>query len=63
MSESKTVLIPGPRGVPLLGNIYDIEQEVPLRSINLMADQYGTFPRRNIQSFLQLTVRKALSID
>ncbi|KAH2128944.1 hypothetical protein KXW66_008789 [Aspergillus fumigatus] len=45
MSESKTVPIPGPRGVPLLGNIYDIEQEVPLRSINLMADQYGPIYR------------------
>jgi cytochrome P450/NADPH-cytochrome P450 reductase len=51
MSESKAVPIPGPRGVPLLGNIYDIEQEVPLRSINLMADQYGTLSWLNLPGF------------
>ncbi|EAW09509.1 bifunctional cytochrome P450/NADPH--P450 reductase [Aspergillus clavatus NRRL 1] len=45
MTESKTIPIPGPKGVPLLGNIYDIEQEVPLRSINMMADHYGEIYR------------------
>lgn len=63
MSESKTVPIPGPRGVPLLGNIYDIEQEVPLRSINLMADQYGTLSCLNILRFSPANIHKALSID
>lgn len=42
MSSSKEVPIPGPKGVPILGNIYDIEPEVPLNSIELLADNYGT---------------------
>jgi cytochrome P450/NADPH-cytochrome P450 reductase len=41
MSASKEIPIPGPRGVPILGNIYDIEPEVPLNSIDLLADNYG----------------------
>ncbi|KAJ5469625.1 Bifunctional cytochrome NADPH reductase [Penicillium diatomitis] len=41
MTTPKEVPIPGPRGVPLLGNIYDIEPEVPLNSIDLLADNYG----------------------
>lgn len=42
MSSSTEVPIPGPKGVPILGNIYDIEPEVPLNSIELLADNYGT---------------------
>ncbi|PWY92638.1 cytochrome P450 [Aspergillus heteromorphus CBS 117.55] len=45
MSEVKPVPIPGPKGVPFLGNIYDVEQEVPLRSYELMADSYGPIYR------------------
>lgn len=41
MSAPKEIPIPGPRGVPILGNIYDIEPEVPLNSIDLLADNYG----------------------
>lgn len=42
MTSSKEVPIPGPKGVPILGNIYDIDAEVPLNSIELLADNYGT---------------------
>lgn len=42
MASTKEVPIPGPKGVPLLGNIYDIDQEVPLNSLELLADNYGT---------------------
>ena len=38
-----SVPIPGPRGVPIVGNVYDIEREVPLNSMELMADHYGTY--------------------
>jgi cytochrome P450/NADPH-cytochrome P450 reductase len=57
MSESKTIPIPGPKGVPLLGNIYDIEQEVPLRSIDLLADQYGTLSSSIFRVLFKLTVK------
>ena len=42
MTSSNQVPIPGPRGVPFLGNIYDIEPEVPVNSFELLADNYGT---------------------
>ena len=41
MGSVKPVPIPGPKGVPYLGNVYDIDQEMPVRSFELMADQYG----------------------
>lgn len=41
MSSVQHVPIPGPKGVPFLGNVYDIDQEMPIRSFELLADQYG----------------------
>jgi hypothetical protein len=41
MASNKQVPIPGPKGVPFLGNIYDIEPEVPVHSFERMADSYG----------------------
>jgi cytochrome P450/NADPH-cytochrome P450 reductase len=49
MSASKEIPIPGPRGVPILGNIYDIEPEVPLNSIDLLADNYGESSRPSVK--------------
>lgn len=40
--SSTQIPIPGPRGVPILGNLYDVESEVPLNSLNLLAENYGT---------------------
>lgn len=37
MSES----IPGPRGIPFLGNVLDMDMEVPIRGLERLADQYG----------------------
>ncbi|CAI7589423.1 hypothetical protein PCG10_001646 [Penicillium crustosum] len=41
MASTKQVPIPGPKGVPFLGNIYDIEPEVPVNSFERMAESYG----------------------
>jgi cytochrome P450/NADPH-cytochrome P450 reductase len=41
MSSTDQVPIPGPKGVPFLGNVYDIEPELPLQSFERMADSYG----------------------
>jgi hypothetical protein len=41
MSSTGQVPIPGPKGVPFLGNVYDIEPELPLQSFERMADSYG----------------------
>ncbi|EIT73160.1 cytochrome P450 [Aspergillus oryzae 100-8] len=43
--KAEPVPIPGPRGVPLMGNILDIESEIPLRSLEMMADTYGPIYR------------------
>lgn len=41
--SSKEIPIPGPKGVPFLGNIYDIDKDVPIHSLELLADNYGTY--------------------
>ncbi|KAJ5252102.1 hypothetical protein N7489_002512 [Penicillium chrysogenum] len=45
MSSTDQVPIPGPKGVPFLGNVYDIEPELPLQSFERMADSYGPIYR------------------
>ncbi|KAJ5161058.1 Oxidoreductase FAD/NAD(P)-binding [Penicillium capsulatum] len=39
--SSKQIPIPGPRGVPILGNLYDVDSEVPLQSMIGLAETYG----------------------
>lgn len=41
MPVSQYTPIPQPPGVPLLGNVYDIDPELPLQSLELLADNYG----------------------
>ncbi|EFX05838.1 cytochrome p450 monooxygenase [Grosmannia clavigera kw1407] len=48
-----TVPIPGPVGLPVLGNLLDIDAEVPTQSFAHLAEQYGeiyqmTFPGNNV---------------
>ncbi|KAH8703590.1 putative fatty acid hydroxylase [Talaromyces proteolyticus] len=45
MTEQEYTPIPQPPGVPLLGNIFDIDGEVPLTSLELLADTYGPIYR------------------
>lgn len=33
--------IPGPKGLPLVGNILDLQDEVPLNAVERIADAYG----------------------
>ncbi|KDQ16559.1 hypothetical protein BOTBODRAFT_173064 [Botryobasidium botryosum FD-172 SS1] len=40
--------IPSPPGIPFVGNIHDIENEVPLRSVHLLAQKYGPIFQLNI---------------
>jgi len=35
------ISIPSPRGLPLVGNLFDINDEVPTRALERLADQYG----------------------
>ena len=35
--------IPGPAGWPLLGNVSDIDPEVPIKSLMDIADKYGNY--------------------
>ena len=45
-----TTAIPSPPALPLLGHITQIEKEVPLRSFELLADQYGEIYQLNLIS-------------
>ena len=59
-----TVEIPSPPGLPFLGNIKDINPELPLQSFLDMADKYGAYisgvSYASPQSCRQLTTRQAL---
>lgn len=35
--------IPGPPGIPLLGNLRDVDSELPIVSLGQLADTYGTW--------------------
>ena len=50
--SSKEIPIPGPKGVPLLGNVYDVDKDVPIHSLELMADNYGILPLPTFQATL-----------
>lgn len=43
-----TTPIPQPPAIPFLGNLTNIEKEVPLRSFELLAKQYGDIYRLNV---------------
>lgn len=43
MAET-TVPIPGPPGLPIVGNVGDIDPAFPLGSMNNMAETYGLSP-------------------
>lgn len=38
---SETALIPEPKGLPIIGNIGDLNQDFPLGSMVSLADQFG----------------------
>jgi len=41
MTVTNTKLIPGPPGLPLIGNIRDIDPVDSVKSLLLLADKYG----------------------
>ena len=52
--------IPGPRGLPFLGNIFDIkDDEAPLRGLERLADMYGPIYQLNLRGKRQIVVASA----
>lgn len=45
-----TTPIPSPPSLPFLGNLTALEKEVPQRSFELLADQYGEIYKLNLVS-------------
>ena len=43
--------IPSPPGVPILGNIFDVDPNETWNSLNKLAAQYGEWPKRKGASF------------
>lgn len=60
MSSSQYTPIPGPSGVPLLGNIYDIDPETPMHSLELLADTYGTLIPLQISTYKHMPLSQNL---
>ena len=48
--------IPGPRGLPLLGNVFDIDKSSPLESLITMAGEYGPIYRLTTPAGTRLLV-------
>ena len=55
-----TSTIPTPPSIPFLGHVTAIDREVPLRSFQLLAEQYGEIFQLNIigASLVQSRMRK-----
>jgi hypothetical protein len=52
-------LPPGPKGLPIIGNLLDIPQEKPWLVYNEWADRYGRFPPSHIAFFMVNTCGQA----
>ncbi|KAF7628789.1 putative P450 family fatty acid hydroxylase [Aspergillus flavus] len=48
MEETNLIPIPEPRGLPLLGNILDVDSEAPEKSFQRLAETYGPIFRLNL---------------
>ncbi|HEY2207346.1 MAG TPA: cytochrome P450 [Pseudonocardia sp.] len=48
--------IPGPRGVPLLGNVFDIDSHSPFESLMDLAREYGSIYRLSVRGASRLIV-------
>src|SRR3954451_6887693 len=55
--------IPGPRGLPLLGNAFDIDASNPIEGFMRMADEYGPIFRLTIPGGTRLIVSGAPLVD
>ncbi|KPI37800.1 uncharacterized protein AB675_184 [Cyphellophora attinorum] len=55
--------IPGPRGLPLLGNLLDVDFEVPLAGIERLADQYGPIYQMTIRGKRQVVCSSAALME
>src|SRR3954471_24250439 len=52
--------IPGPRGLPLLGNAFDIDGSNPIEGFMRMADEYGPIFRLTIPGGTRLLLSRRL---
>ena len=56
-STRDTIPIPGPPGLPLVGNALAIEAELPLRTFQAFAEEYGKLERPELNaSMMWITV-------
>jgi len=55
--------IPGPRGLPLVGNAFDIDATNPIEGFMAMADEYGPIFRLSVPSGTRLIVSGADLVD
>ena len=55
--------IPSPPGLPFLGNILDVQDEVPIRAMEHLADVYGPIFKLNLMGRERITIASAALLD
>ena len=55
--------IPGPRGLPVLGNIRDLDADAPMDSLMRLADEYGPIYKLSTPMGMRLIVSGPELVD
>ena len=63
MLDDMTEPIPGPRGVPVLGNVFDVDSADPLGGFVRMAEEYGPIFKISAVGNLRLLVSGPEIVD
>ena len=55
--------IPSPKGLPIIGNILDVQDEVPVRGLEHLIDIYGPIMKLNVLGQERITVANVELIE
>lgn len=58
-----TPLPPGPKGLPLLGNVTDLPQTQPWETFAHWGEKYGTYPRLGLLKHLNTRFKEELCMS
>lgn len=55
--------IPGPKGLPFVGNVFDMDFEMPIRGLERLAEQYGPIYQINVAGNRQIVCSSAALME